>query len=328
VREPRDWDEEYLIGLAPGEFDWLEAKGRRGLDLTLANVHEAAVKENLSRAVSAFANSGGGALVLGIISSPTGSRDIDDGGINLLIKNPSTREWLEDIIPHLVDAPLTKFNVYCIQQSTAASRIQSGRGVFIVHVQDSDQAPHQASDNRYYIRVAGRSRPIGHRLVLDILGRRRDPIIEMQFAVLERGSRAAQDRVVRLTAEARNVGAVYAQYLACFIYIPQALVPESRRGADYKMIDGNAYYTWRTDNTRRDLLKHELNGFGFPRRPEYGPSWFHPILPSLTHTWEWDMPADVDLASASDERILWEVHVDNAPVRTGVVTLCDVPCHS
>ncbi len=44
MREPREWDEEYLLNLPVGEFDWLEVKGRRGLDLTLGNVKEPDVR--------------------------------------------------------------------------------------------------------------------------------------------------------------------------------------------------------------------------------------------------------------------------------------------
>jgi len=102
MREPKDWDEEYLLNLPIGEFDWLEAKGRRGLDLTLSSVDENDVKSTMSKAISAFANSGGGTLVFGL-ANPNKQWQVDDGGIDLAIKKPNTREWLEDIIPTLVD---------------------------------------------------------------------------------------------------------------------------------------------------------------------------------------------------------------------------------
>lgn len=36
-----EWTEEDVLSLPYGEFDWLEAKGRRAIDLTLPNVREA-----------------------------------------------------------------------------------------------------------------------------------------------------------------------------------------------------------------------------------------------------------------------------------------------
>jgi hypothetical protein len=32
MKDPWDWDEDYLLNLPVGEFDWFEVKGRRGLD--------------------------------------------------------------------------------------------------------------------------------------------------------------------------------------------------------------------------------------------------------------------------------------------------------
>ena len=97
------------------------------------------------------------------------------------VKKPSTREWLEDIIPTLVDFPLSSFNVYAVQGKGNKSQIAEGRGIFIIEILDSEQAPHQAIDNRYYVRVGGKSRPIGHRLVADIFGRRSYPKIQLEF---------------------------------------------------------------------------------------------------------------------------------------------------
>jgi len=91
MRAPRDWDEEYLLNLPIGEFDWLEVKGRRGLDLTLSSVDESNVKSNMSKAISAFANSGGGTLVFGL-SNPSKNWQVDDGGIDLAVKRPGTRD--------------------------------------------------------------------------------------------------------------------------------------------------------------------------------------------------------------------------------------------
>lgn len=48
MRDPRDWDEQYLLNLPVGGFDWLEVKGRRGLDLTLDGVRQKDVRANLS----------------------------------------------------------------------------------------------------------------------------------------------------------------------------------------------------------------------------------------------------------------------------------------
>lgn len=338
MRDPREWDEDYLVSLPVGEFDWLEAKGRRGLDLTMAGVREADVKRKLSKAISAFANSGGGVIVFGL-RNPSGSWQVDDGGVDLVVKKPSTREWLEDIIPVLVDFPLSSFNVYVVQRSSDRSQIRSGRGVFVVDIPDSEQAPHQAIDNRYYARVGGKSRPIGHRLVLDIFGRRRDPKIALEFkiesstyVVRDLASLLAIDpgddgpperkRKIELVVKARNVGRVYARYVNGFLYIPVSLVPYADlrlQDAELEEIDDVKYFVWYCDNTRRDVLRG--NEFG---PTEYGSSWFDPILPSLGHTWVWELPVGFHMGRLTDEKIVWEVFADNAAVNTGSVLVREI----
>jgi hypothetical protein len=251
--EPRDWDENYVFNLPIGEFDWLEVKGRRALDLTIQSVNERDVRQNLSRALSAFANSGGGIIVFGL-SDPTTRWTVDDGGVDLHVKNPNTREWLEDVIPNLVDAPLSKFNVYVIQRNDATSQILEGRGIFIVEILDSEQAPHQANDHKYYARVGGRSRPIGHKLVADIFGRQQYPKIELEFEIkitkfkirllfdsssmlLRSDDTDEYATHAELVTHAQNIGRILARYMNCSILIPVALVPQEELEVEYSEND-------------------------------------------------------------------------------------------
>jgi len=347
--EPRDWDEEYLLNLPIGEFDWLEAKGRQALDLTISSVKEPEIRENLSKAISAFANSGGGVLVLGL-KNPKSCWQIDDGGIDLTIKRPNTREWLEDIIPTLVDVPLSSFNVYVVDNSTNSnSQITAGRGVFIIEIPDSEQAPHQAIDHRYYARVGGKSRPIGHRLVLDIFGRRQYPKIQLNFSIeaityipgdsfpfstpkipswpLEK-EEPKKKRRFELTIRAKNVGRVFAKYVNSFVYIPIALVPEDElkynySNDDFEEIDGIKYVVWTKSNTHRDLIKAVPMGVN-----QYGSSWFDPVLPGLSYAWEWDLTRKFDKSKMEDMKILWEVYADNAPMQSGSVAIREIEIHS
>jgi hypothetical protein len=240
MKDVRDWKEQDLLNLPPGEFDWFEAKGRRALDLTLGNVKESDVRETLSKAVSAFANSGGGTLCFGITMAGN-QWQIDDGGVSLAVITPNTREWLEDIIPRIVEPELSRFNVYEIPTHGKKSRIDTGRAVFLIEIPDSEQAPHQAQDNRYYGRIAGKSKPLGHRFVADIFGRRRDLQFAMElkinaayeyeevFGLHPYYSSSATRKLVRnveLRLRATNVGRVYAEYVNCFVYIPTEFAHE------------------------------------------------------------------------------------------------------
>jgi len=217
MKPVRDWDEEYVINrIPPGEHDWVEFKGRRGLDLTLSNVKESDVLKELAVQLSAFANTGGGTIVYGISDAQAGqAREVDNGGVALNIKG-GTKEWLEDVIPTRLEYELTDFNVYVITENHGGQTVDDGRGIFLIQVGDSEAAPHQSrSDMKYYARVGGKSRPIGHRMVMDIAGRRKeaDITISHKLVVGMKESHAAGMNVqivAQLSVE--NVGRVSARF--------------------------------------------------------------------------------------------------------------------
>lgn len=339
--DPSEWNEDYILNLPIGEFDWLEIKGRRGLDLTLEQVKEHAIKANLSKAISAFANSGGGNLVFGLCD-PKGSWQVDDGGIALAVKTPNTREWLEDIIPTLVDNPLRSFNVYVIQGASEHSQIADGRGIFVIQIHDSEQAPHQANDNIYYARVGGKSRPINHRFVSDIFNRRQHPTIQLEFEIRSTKHyptkslsnltqpfpsytrhKPEKTTYYELVVHAKNVGRVYAQYVNCVIDMPSVLIPEEQREYspyDLQIIDNVEYVSWEKRNTQRDFIK---SGSGFGNN-EYGPSRYDPILPGLSYSWDWYITSNFLELDLTTLKIRWQVYADNATMQVGEVMLKDV----
>ena len=336
MKDPKDWNEQYILQLPVGEFDWLEAKGRRSIDLTCNGVDENDVRQTLSKAISAFANSGGGTLVFGL-ANPINIWRVDDGGVSTTIKRPSTREWLEDIIPNVVDPPLRKFNVYAISRSSPTSQIVDGRAIFAIHVPDSEQAPHQATDNRYYGRVAGKSRPLSHRFVLDILSRRRHPIMSIQCSIeSERYTPRSpipevhvfavekREKITRvvLAFTAQNVGLVMARYVTCRIHLPYELLdPDGQREYIEKvsLIDNLKYVQWAKRNEERDVLKHGMFG------PEqWGTTWFDPVLPGLSYSWEWPIRPDFNKDQFNDRKIYWSAFADNAPVQSGEILVSNV----
>lgn len=66
---------------------------------------------SIAKALSAFANSGGGSLILGIK---------DDGlpdGLRPFVGRTAMRDWIEQKIPHLLDYPLSDFRVHTVTKS-------------------------------------------------------------------------------------------------------------------------------------------------------------------------------------------------------------------
>src|ERR1035437_8659112 len=264
-----EWDLNHILQLPPGELDWVEFKGRMGLDLSLPGVDENKVLDELSKQLSAFANSGGGVLVYGIRNPLDHSpRSVADGGVSIAIKRPSAMEGLEDIIPNLVEFPLRNFNVYALTNQAGAPGLPDGRCIILIDIPDSDDAPHQAREQKYYARIGGKSRPVGHRIVTDMFHRNRFAKFEVLFcfrsetwiprSILLGPPSSEPVRGVKLIVCAKNTGKVYAKYIDFQVWLPQDIVEiDTRDDQSLCEIEGVKYCLRERDNTRRDVLSHE-----------------------------------------------------------------------
>ena len=328
-----EWDEGYILSLPVGEFDWLEAKGRRSLDLTLPNMTEDTVLATISKEVSAFANSGGGTLVYGLTDPKAGDTEwhVDDGGVSVSVKKGGTKEWLETVIPNQMDPPLEKFNVYAIPPSGPGTKIGEGRALFVVEVPDSQQAPHQAKDYKYYSRVASRAQPIRHRQVLDILSRRQHPKMVMELVLEHVMVGDGRDIVMEglaLLVTAKNVGRVYGEYVTVVIQLPIQLLDHEMLDAEH-VIDreGVRLQEVRLQNTTRDVV--DLVGERPHRTRKYGPARFDPILPGMIKSWSVWLQDDFSAYAFPGERlqneiIRWEVFADSSPTEAGVARITEL----
>ncbi len=310
MKEPRDWDEDYILtGLPIGEFSWFEAKGSKVIKPDTKYVD----RDLLSKAISAFANYGGGTLVLGIKQAGK-NWQVDEGGIVAQVNRTSTKEWLEDIIPHLVELPLQTFNVYEAKRRLADSQIDSDKAIFVIEIGDSSAAPHQAMDNLYYGRVAGKTKPLNHRFVLDIIGRQRYPIIQPDFYY----TREKNTDNFALNICLRNIGRIYASYVVAFISIPYTLASSPDQQVDfdsYTVGDQEKYAVFRKLNMKRDSVQPGID------LPDFGPARYVPILPDL------DFHTRINLSQEFSKyrnrlfgaEIKWRVFADNAPEREGSI---------
>src|SRR5579872_1491824 len=182
-KAPSDWNEADVLALPTHETDEFERKGSAKLDLTLPGVKEGDVLDELAKQLSAFSNTGGGQIIYGVANNGP----VDAGGVASSVRGrQSTKEWLEDVIPSLTEFEILGFNVYEITAGSGSSTIGSGKGLFIVDVPDSDRAPHQSTrDQKYYVRLGGKSRPARHRLIEDIRNRQKYPQLQVSPSQLD-----------------------------------------------------------------------------------------------------------------------------------------------
>ena len=161
-----------LRALSPQEHDYVEFKGSAWLvsDDGLVNSEFA---HNLSKQVGAFANGAGGRILVGL-----DDHGRIDGGVPRGLRS-GCRAWLEDLVPNAVEPPLRSCNVFEVVSEGPESSIRPGCAVYVLDIAASEQAPHQSKDNRYYLRIAGKSRPMGNVHVHDVLRRTRHPQITL-----------------------------------------------------------------------------------------------------------------------------------------------------
>ena len=138
------WTEPAVLALPLGESDWFERKSAQWLEQA---------QKNLGKPLSAFANSGGGYLIIGL------ANDGNIEGVNALVGRTPTREWLEQVIPTTLDPQLREFRVHTVERA-ASSQIPPNKELIVVDVGDSSLAPHQCRSTLYYYwRQGSHSKP-------------------------------------------------------------------------------------------------------------------------------------------------------------------------
>ena len=144
------WSEEDVLALPGGEQDYFDRKSGK-------IISQPSFEDDLAKALSAFANSGGGHLIIGVTDD-----GVIDGVPETVIGRARTKDWIEQKIPRLLAYPLQDFRVHEVEPS-ASSKIPPGHVVIVIDVGDSPLAPHQVVKKHfYYYRTGGRSEPAPH----------------------------------------------------------------------------------------------------------------------------------------------------------------------
>lgn len=240
------WTLNRLRALEPDEHDFQEFKSSGWL-VTEKGEQQADFLHHLSKQVSAFVNGAGGHLFIGV--NDDGSLD---EGVPPDLKRGGVRSWLEDVVMQSVTPSLSHFNVYEVQGDTEPSEGGGplvGRAVYVVELPLSKEAPHQARDHRYYLRIAGKSRPMSHLHIEDVLRRNTTPRVTLSklgpYGELERDDsdpRGTQVFVL-LRAFIHNHGRSMARHVGVELTLPRPLIGKVVRGRMASM--GETHYTQR-----------------------------------------------------------------------------------
>ena len=304
--EPEVWTEPMLEDLEPSEHDFQEFKGARFVAEDARIVSD--FVPSMSKQISAFANGAGGRIFLGL---DDGGRV--DGGVRVDLKGGGTRAWFEDVIPSAVDPPLRSFNVFEVGHPGPGvqTRIHPDHAVYVLHIPPSEDAPHQAVDRRYYLRIAGKSRPMGHVHILDVLRRTRHPRVDITrvapygapvFATDDpRGPKAT----VCFQAFVSNQGRNLARHVGAELILPRPVINSQVR-----------QQVLEAEDVRLTQRPGALDFF------RYHP---YPLFPGqeifFLRFWVALHAANAGMIRSGSAGIEWRVYADDAPATAGRIAL-------
>ncbi|MCB9680213.1 MAG: ATP-binding protein [Alphaproteobacteria bacterium] len=301
------WNEDAVASLGPDEYDFQEYKGSAWLAAPDGGI-TADFHLVFSKALSAFANGGGGRIVIGL-------DDLGriDGGVPVDLKKGGTRSWLEDVAPGLVDPPLSAFNVHEVTGAGPQSPIRPGHAVYVVEVEPSESAPHQAIDHRYYLRIAGKSRPMGHVHIQDVLRRTHHPQVHLRrvapYGPEERITTDPRGPKVLISFRAflENRGHTMAGHVGAEIVLSRPLVNREVRRRTLEAIDVSLTQRPGTVN----FFRYHPNPV-FPGQDLY-----------FLQFWVAVHAGNLDAVRSGMASIHWRVYADDAPAREGHRALAD-----
>ncbi len=174
MKNPWEWDENDLLDMVKAgtqesiELDFKESGSLQATDKK---------KDDISKDVSAFANSAGGTIIYGMMEDKVThvATGLDTGS------NPAeiTKEWLEQVINSKIHRRIDGVRIRQIELTTT----HPGKVAYVVYVPSSTRAPHQASDKRFYKRFNFQSVPMEEYEIRDVSRRGEVPDLRIEFAL-------------------------------------------------------------------------------------------------------------------------------------------------
>lgn len=311
-------------------------------------------KSEVSKDVSAMANSAGGIIIYGIAEYQDDAHKHLPEKIDPVDRTQFSKEWLEQIINSNIQPRIDGIIVHPIGIDADPTR-----AVYVVEIPQGHVA-HQAKDHRYYRRYNFEILSMADHERRDVDGRQQFPRIEVEFEIEitqrvqgdasefswplsasgARIHKTEKPRVIdqfELKIRAFNAGKIFAQYVNAFIEIPGLLLPaplESGDEEDYWVIqgfdpeayekNGIEYYQRYEDNTVREIIGHQNIALG-ASVPNYGTARYDPILPGRYHAWSSvGLRDDFEELSLEGLYIEWETSADNAPLLAGRIAVQDI----
>lgn len=149
----------------------VSSKVEENLHLDYKRLQSLTDTKEISKDISAFANSDGGVVIYGVIEKNNTPEQIDDS----LEQFNKSKEWLENVVTSNINPIIDGVII------TPINNPDSGNQLFVIEVPMSARAPHMANDRRYYKRFNFKSQPMEHYEIEDIRNRATTPDLDLNI---------------------------------------------------------------------------------------------------------------------------------------------------
>jgi hypothetical protein len=230
VFPPSTWTEAEIEQLiANGQEEFLELDFKRGDSLNNNDSN----KRELSKDVSAFANTIGGTIVYGIEEDANPPHK----AVKLSPLNPRkvSKEWIEQVINSRIQPRISGIRIHSVDLPKSAS----GSVVYVVTIPEGATA-YQASDQRYYKRFNFESVPMYDYEIRQIMNRVHRPSYKSWLKVWQLTS-VGQDIVLGFRAMVVNNSEITSHDPNAALYLPTAEFGLLGEDWDLTSIDGRVY---------------------------------------------------------------------------------------
>ncbi len=220
MNQPESWEENDLLQLIENKAEesiTLEFKRADALQPTDGKKAEIS-KTEISKDVSAFANSTGGTILYGVEEA----RDEPHCAIGLTPIDPrqTSKEWLEQVINSRIQPRIPGIVINSVELKTKAP----GKFAYVVLVPESTTA-HQASDKRYYRRFNFQSVPMEDYEIRQAMNRASRPAYKIQ---LEASHKMTQGNPLRFRfrGTVQNESEIVGHEVSAVLFAPRELIQQ------------------------------------------------------------------------------------------------------
>jgi hypothetical protein len=290
---PKVWNEVRLQKLIENEIEeslTLEYKSAEALDRNETK------KKEITKDVSAMANSAGGTIIYGISEySQLEKRHLPEK-ITPVDRTHFPREWVEQII-QAIRPRIEGIIIHSINLSSGETDV-----AFAIEIPQSNTA-HQASDHRYYKRFNFQAVPMEDYEIRDVMFREQTPNIVLNFLI--QVTQDSQDLLI----QAHNNGSAFAQFVAVFLDIPVSILQSIEHKMNLK--DGGKMYRHRLTNLNQEYADEQFKA-NFP------------LLRNMSMTWKIPLNSEFENMRDSDLVIKYKVYADNALPKENKILLKEI----